>query len=134
VTGWWHSLVIDCSHPRELADFYAALLGMTRLRDTPDHVEIGHEPAHPRIVFQKVADYRPPRWPRPDQPAHMHLDIVVDNLDIAQARILDLGGTLLDGSDKPIGYRVYADPAGHPFCLVTPEGLPDGPPPAPRSS
>ena len=37
--------------------------------------------------------------------------------------MLALGGRLLDGSDKPIGYRVYADPVGHPFCLVTPEGL-----------
>ena len=26
---------------------------------------------------------------------------------------------LPEGSDKPIGWRVYADPAGHPFCLTT---------------
>jgi hypothetical protein len=48
----------------------------------------------------------------------------VANLDLEQARVLGLGATLLEGSDKPIGYRVYADPAGHPFCLVTPESLP----------
>jgi predicted enzyme related to lactoylglutathione lyase len=53
----------------------------------------------------------------------MHLDILVDDLDAAEAQVLGLGGTLLDGSDKPIGFRVYADPVGHPFCLVTPEGL-----------
>jgi hypothetical protein len=33
------------------------------------------------------------------------------------------GARVLDGSDRPIGYRVYADPVGHPFCLVTPEAL-----------
>jgi hypothetical protein len=38
----------------------------------------------------------------------MHLDILVDDLDAAEAQVLGLGGTLLDGSDKPIGFRVYA--------------------------
>lgn len=42
---------------------------------------------------------------------------------MAEAAVFSLGATLLDGSDKPIGYRVYADPVGHPFCLVTREGL-----------
>ncbi len=47
---------------------------------------------------------------------------MVTDLDTAEAQVLALGATLLDGSDKPIGYRVYADPVGHPFCLITPEG------------
>jgi predicted enzyme related to lactoylglutathione lyase len=53
----------------------------------------------------------------------MHIDVLVHDLDEAEADVLDLGATLLEGSDKPIGYRVFADPAGHRFCLVTPEGL-----------
>ena len=53
----------------------------------------------------------------------MHIDVLVENLDAAQAAVLSLGATLLEGSDKPIGYRAYADAAGHPFCLVTPESL-----------
>ncbi len=53
----------------------------------------------------------------------MHMDVLVADLDIAQVQVLALGGRLLEGSDKPIGYRVYADPVGHPFCLVTPESL-----------
>jgi hypothetical protein len=44
---------------------------------------------------------------------------MVDDLDVAQPQVLALGATLLEGSDKPIGWRVYADPAGHPFCLTT---------------
>lgn len=47
---------------------------------------------------------------------------MVTNLDTAEAQVLALGAKLLDGSDKPIGYRVYEDPVGHPFCLITPEG------------
>ncbi len=53
----------------------------------------------------------------------MHLDVLVDNLDDAQPLVLALGARLLDGSDKPVGYRVYADPVEHPFCLVTPDAL-----------
>ncbi|WP_435887960.1 VOC family protein [Streptomyces niveus] len=50
----------------------------------------------------------------------MHIDVKVPDLDVAEPQVLALGATLVDGSDKPVGYRVYADPAGHPFCLVTP--------------
>ncbi|MFE2449521.1 VOC family protein [Streptomyces sp. NPDC059426] len=45
------------------------------------------------------------------------------DLDVAEAKVLDLGATLLEGSDKPISYRVYADSVGHPFCLITRESL-----------
>ncbi len=53
----------------------------------------------------------------------MHADVLVDDLDVAEAEVLRLGATLLEGSDKRIGFRVYADPVGHPFCLVTPESV-----------
>ncbi|WP_276207292.1 VOC family protein [Streptomyces antioxidans] len=53
----------------------------------------------------------------------MRVDVMVDDLDVAGAKVLTLGARLLEGSDKPIGYRVYADPVGHPFCLITRESL-----------
>lgn len=124
MTGRWHSLVIDCPDPQTLARFYAELLGMALVRATPDHVEIADQTTGPRMVFQRTDQFRAPRWPQSDPPQQMHIDVVVADLDLEQARVLSLGATLLEGSDKPIGYRVYADPAGHPFCLVTPEGLP----------
>lgn len=49
---------------------------------------------------------------------------MVADLDVAEPQVLALSATLPDGSDKPIGYRVYADPVGHPFCLVTPRKQP----------
>ena len=38
---------------------------------------------------------------------------MVDDLDQADAAVVALGATRLGGD------HVYADPAGHPFCLVT---------------
>lgn len=56
----------------------------------------------------------------------MHVDVLVDDLDAAEAAVPAQGATPLEGSDKPIGYRVCADPAGHPFCLVTHESVMPG--------
>lgn len=129
---WWcpsviarlHCLVLDCAEPEPLAAFYAQLLGMDRLDSTPDWVAIGDEATLPAILCQRVTEYRPPTWPSGAVPTQMHVDLLVDDLDHAEPRALALGATLLDGSDRPVGFRVYADPAGHPFCLVTPESVP----------
>ena len=76
------------------------------------------------MSFHRVEPYRAPTWPAGPIPTQMHPDVLVDDLDEAEPRVLALGATLLDGSDKPVGFRVYADPAGHPFCLVTPQSVP----------
>jgi catechol 2,3-dioxygenase-like lactoylglutathione lyase family enzyme len=122
--GRLYELVIDCPDPRALAPFYEQLLGMRRHYDEPEWVTIGAGGGSTGLAFQRIDDYRPPRWPDPDHPQRLHVDVMVDNLDVAEAKVLALGATLLDGSDKPIGYRVYADPIGHPFCLLTPESVP----------
>lgn len=119
--GRLHSVVIDCPDPRALAAFYERLSGLERVEDTDEWVTL--ETGGARVAFQRVERYVPPRWPDPGAPQQMHLDVVVDDLDVAEEQVLALGATLLEGSDKPIGFRVYADPAGHPFCLVTPESL-----------
>ncbi|WUK75530.1 hypothetical protein OG876_14705 [Kribbella sp. NBC_00359] len=68
-------------------------------------------------------DYKPPRWPDPDYPQQMHLDISVDNLDTSEHQALRLGASKLQ--DKGT-FRSYSDPAGHPFCLYpsTPQPQP----------
>jgi hypothetical protein len=46
----------------------------------------------------------------------MHLDMIVDDLDVAEAAVIDLGAT--KHPDQPgASFRVFQDPAGHPFCL-----------------
>jgi len=121
--GTFNCLVIDCPEPRTLATFYEALMGLARVEDSEGWVTLGDVAAPPRIALQQVADFVPPEWPSPAVPQQLHIDVLVADLDVAQAAVLRLGARLLDGSDKPIGYRVYADPVGHPFCLVTPEAL-----------
>jgi len=123
VIGTLNCLVIDCPEPRALADFYQRLLGLDRVEDSDAWVTLGDAALPPRIALQQVAEYVAPDWPSQTPPQQMHVDVLVENLDEAQKAVLSLGAKLLDGSDKPIGYRVFADPVGHPFCLVTPEGL-----------
>jgi hypothetical protein len=67
-------------------------------------------------MFQQVSDYTPPQWPNPAHPQQGHLDIMVDDLDTGEARALELGASRLEGEGKT--FRVFADPAGHPFCLT----------------
>lgn len=116
-------LVVDCPDPAALAGFYGQLLGLGRVEDTPDWVTLAGPDGGVWVAFQRVDGFVPPRWPDPEAPQQMHVDVLVENLDAAEAQVLELGGKLLEGSDKPIGFRVYADPVGHPFCLVTPESV-----------
>lgn len=112
--GRWHGLVIDCPEPSVLAGFYQELLGMVRVQDDPDWVVIGDAPDRPGIAFQRSLDFTPPHWP--DAPAHRHIDVRVDDLDEGEAQVLALGARRLPGTHEK--FRVFADPVGHPFCLV----------------
>lgn len=115
--GRWHGLVLDSTDPSELASFYQELLGMIRVQDEPNWVVIGDAPDRPGLAFSRVEVYQPPRWPDPAHPAHLHIDVRVDDLDVAHTSVLAAGAAKLDGGDSDI-HRVFADPAGHPFCLV----------------
>jgi len=67
------------------------------------------------ITFQQVEDYTPPRWPGQQVPQQMHLDVIVDDLDAAEAAVLDLGAAKHE-HQPGTSFRVFLDPAGHPFC------------------
>ena len=71
-----------------------------------------------QVMFQNVAHYTAPRWPDPAHPQQVHLDVQVDYREIAalEEKVLALGATRLPGEGE--NWRVYADPAGHPFCLT----------------
>ncbi|MFI6420161.1 VOC family protein [Streptomyces sp. NPDC050842] len=116
-------LVIDCPAPRALAEFYRSVLGGEVDRPDPrwsldDAWSTLHAPGGLVLCFQGVADHRPPTWPDPERPQQSHLDFGVPDLDAAQEYVLAHGATLLDEGDGKRSWRVYADPAGHPFCLV----------------
>lgn len=69
------------------------------------------------IGFQQVDDFRPPEWPGGPVPMQMHLEFFVDDLAATQARVLAAGATRFDYQPNSDHCLVYADPAGHPFCL-----------------
>ena len=114
--GRWHGLVLDCPDPDRLATFYQQLLGMTRVQDEPDWVVIGDAADRPGLAFQRTPDSRPPTWPDPPGAQQMHLDVRVEDLDLGERRVVAAGARLLSRDGET--FRVFADPAGHPFCLV----------------
>jgi catechol 2,3-dioxygenase-like lactoylglutathione lyase family enzyme len=117
--GRLEKTVLDCPDPRALARFYAELLGWRINEDHKDGdwVVIGRDEGWRELAFQRADPWIAPRWPDPQHPQQEHLDIRVDDVETAQAEVLRLGATLLQG-EQGTGFRVFADPAGHPFCLV----------------
>ncbi|MEU2059914.1 VOC family protein [Streptomyces sp. NPDC013455] len=107
-------VVLDCPDPRALAGFYAGVLGGTVEGD--DEWADLKVPGGPALAFQRAPGFVPPRWPAPDHSQQFHLDLAVQDLDAAEEGVLELGAKPLD-TDRSRTFRVYADPAGHPFCL-----------------
>ncbi|MFK4085220.1 VOC family protein [Kribbella sp. NPDC020789] len=109
------SFVIDCPDPGALARFYGELLGWTVKADD-SWAEIRSEDGNGCICFQGVEDFKAPNWPSQDVPQQMHLDVMVRDLDAAEPEVLELGATKPDHQPGTT-FRVFLDPAGHPFCL-----------------
>jgi catechol 2,3-dioxygenase-like lactoylglutathione lyase family enzyme len=107
------AVTIDAPDALALARFYADLMGMEVTYDGPEGALIAGDGKS--VMFQQVSGYNPPRWPDPAHPQQAHLDIVVEDLDAGEARALELGASRLNGQGER--FRVFADPAGHPFCL-----------------
>ncbi|MGI5130693.1 VOC family protein [Pseudonocardia sp. CA-107938] len=117
--------VLDATDARGLAEFYRQLMGLVYRQ--------GDEDAHDWFVLlttdgtrvlavQQVDELPRSTWPRPGVPQQLHLDLTVPStaeLDRQHERALALGAQLLldrrDDPEEPL--YVYADPAGHPFCL-----------------
>lgn len=108
------NVVLDCPDAGALAEFYGAML------DWPVEADEGWADIRGAegqcISFQQVEDYRAPEWPGQGVPQQFHLDVIVDDLDAGEVAVLELGATRAEhqpGKD----FRVFLDPAGHPFCL-----------------
>ncbi|WP_146360068.1 VOC family protein [Arthrobacter yangruifuii] len=124
--------VLDTPDVRGLAEFYRRLLGLRyRPGDEPapdgtvddaDWLTLTDAHGSPRLAFQHVDHLKRTTWPRPEVPMQLHLDLTVPDrksLTDQHDRALALGAELLfdrtDDPDEPL--YVYADPAGHPFCI-----------------
>ena len=107
-----HHVVLDCSDPAALAAFYSALLGLPVTYDDGDWAVVAADDRSSGLAFQRAPGNPPPTWPDPAVPQQFHLDIMVEDVAAAGPRVLALGAARLGGGN------VYADPAGHPFCLI----------------
>jgi predicted enzyme related to lactoylglutathione lyase len=109
------SFVMDCPDAGALARFYAEILGW-KVEARDDWADIKPEDGSNCISFQQVENFKAPSWPGQDVPQQMHLDVMVRDLDEAEAEVLKLGATKPEHQPGTT-FRVLLDPAGHPFCL-----------------
>jgi hypothetical protein len=108
------SLVIDCSDAAVLANFYGAMLDW-KVDVSSGWAEVRTDEGQ-CLSFQQVEDYTPPRWPSQQLPQQMHLDVIVNDLDVAEAEVVALGASKHEHQPGTT-FRVFLDPEGHPFCL-----------------
>jgi catechol-2,3-dioxygenase len=108
-------VMLDCPDAAALSAFYAELLGKPVTYQAEGVAMIGNDGEHP-VLFQQVADYTPPQWPDPAHPQQFHLDVKVDDVEVAEKAAYAIGARRLPGGGED--FRVYADPADKPFCLV----------------
>ncbi len=110
------AVTLDCPDPKVLGDFYQNLAGLKVVHSDDNFVGLETEGGL-WIGFQRVDDYRPPRWPDQQAPQQFHLDFGVPDLDEGEKRVLDLGAAKPEFQPGGDRWRVFTDPAGHPFCL-----------------
>jgi catechol 2,3-dioxygenase-like lactoylglutathione lyase family enzyme len=116
--GSLSGVALECPDPAVLADFYSRVTGWPIVYADPDWYSVGESrEADLHLSFQRAPGYRPPVWPDPASSMQVHLHIRVDDLDAAEQAVLSLGATKLGHQPSPSRHRVFADPAGHPFCL-----------------
>ena len=110
--GRLHHTILDCADPLLDATFWSAVLGRPITYRSADFVVVAESDAHSGLAFQRTPGHVPPHWPGDDGDQQDHLDVMVDDLGLASSAVLALGARPLGGD------HVFADPAGHPFCLV----------------
>ena len=108
--------VLDTDQPLELAGFYARLLGWRIVRTDDDWVTVRGGPGV-GLAFQLSPDHVPPTWPDESVRQQIHLDFDVDDLDEGEAWAVECGARPIPLEPMPEGFRPFADPSGHVFCL-----------------
>jgi len=110
--------VFDAADLAAESSFWAGVLGGEVDDDGDWHMVLVD--GEPQIGVQLAPGHVPPDWPDGAPPQQIHVDLWVDDIETAHAEVVALGARLLkpaEGGDTPDDFQVYADPAGHPFCL-----------------
>jgi predicted enzyme related to lactoylglutathione lyase len=110
-------VVFDAAELTPESSFWAGVLGGTV--DAEDDWHMVLVEGRPRVGVQLAPNHVPPEWPD-GNPQQIHLDLWVDDIDAAHKEVVSFGAKLLKAagkSESADNFQVYADPAGHPFCL-----------------
>ena len=112
------SVVLDTDDPPRLAEFYTALLGWQITETEDDWITITGD-SGARIAFQLALNHKAPTWPDNAIPQQFHLDLGVDDLDLAAAYAESIGARRAPKGNHAPNWIVFLDPSGHPFCLCS---------------
>lgn len=117
--GWLRAVVVDAVDPDRLATFWQGVLGVGIVERAPDWIQLGPDRGGAFIAFEPAPDGQAPTGFR------TRPDIEVEDMDVARARIEELGGRLVEVIHARPGESHYrmADPEGNEFTVVLP--LPD---------
>ena len=111
-------VVFDAADLAAESAFWAGVLGGTV--DAEDDWHMVLVDGKPSVGVQLAPDHVPPAWPDGEPPQQIHLDLWVEDIEKARTTVTSLGARMLkptQDSDSADAFEVYADPAGHPFCL-----------------
>jgi predicted enzyme related to lactoylglutathione lyase len=119
-------VVLDCPDALALGRFYAEVLGWELEEGSDRDWTTILPPGGPSarggraaLAFQRIDDWVTPTWPGGEHPQQVHLDLTVDDIPAAEPAVLAAGARTHEHQPSENGgFRVYLDPAGHPFCLV----------------
>jgi len=110
------TVVLDCTDTLALAEFYSKITGWPVADDSDKDWAGLDATAGVGLSFQRADEYTPPQWPGIDPPQQFHLDFQVADLDDGEAQALAIGAVKHEHQPGE-SFRVFLDPAGHPFCL-----------------
>jgi hypothetical protein len=109
--------VLDAADIDAESGFWAGMLGGTvRVEDEWHSIYVN---GRQELDIQSAPDHVSPDWPN-GTAQQVHMDLYIEDLNSAHEEAISLGATLLQAADvidAGEGFQVYADPAGHPFCL-----------------
>jgi predicted enzyme related to lactoylglutathione lyase len=111
-------VVFDAADLGAESSFWAGVLNGTVGKE--DHWHMVYVDPAPKVGVQLAPNHVPPDWPDGAPPQQIHLDLWVEDFAEAHERVMSLGARVLkpcEESDSVDNFQVYADPAGHPFCL-----------------
>ena len=115
MTSKFTELCIDCSNPRDLAAFWAEVLGW-RLESEDAEDEVGlidPDGGSPTLLFIRVPEPKTVK-------NRLHIDVNARDREQSEEveRLLGLGATLADVGQGDVSWVVMADPEGNEFCVL----------------